>query len=158
MRHVLLSAFVLVTGSAQAQSIQPLATNTRDASASFVSRSCAHCPPLKPVEDKSAYKVPALKDRVQSVAVLDIDGEKKIVRTDIWMRGSPVIHVSKVPAWMTTDQLQAVVDTGNGRSVEAGIESATAPAGSIDFTAKTGAVEDNGSISQTFDGLPLRRD
>jgi hypothetical protein len=158
MRHVLLSAFVLVTGSAQAQSVQPLATNTHGATASFVTRTCSNCPPLKPVEDKSGYNVPVLKDGVQSVAVMDIDGQKKIVRTDIWMGGSPVVHVSKVPAWMTTEQLQAVVDTGNGLSTEAGIESATAPATPIDFNAKTGAVEDNGSISQTFDGLPLRRD
>lgn len=158
MRHVLLSAFVLVTGSAQAQSIEPLATNTRSATASFVTKTCAHCPPLKPVEDKSGYKVPVLKDGVQSVAVMDIDGQKKIVRTDVWMGGSPVVHVSKVPAWMTTEQLQAVVDTGNGLSTEEGIESANAPATPIDFNAKTGAVEDNGSISQTFDGLPLRRD
>jgi hypothetical protein len=158
MRHVLLSAFVLVAGSAQAQSVQPLATNTHDATASFVTKSCAHCPPLKAVEDTSGYKVPVLKDQVQSVAVMDIDGEKKIIRTDIWMGGSPVVHVSKVPAWMTTDQLQAVVDTGNGKSVEAGIESATLPTGPIDFNTKTGAVEDNGSISQTFDELPLRRD
>jgi hypothetical protein len=155
---VLLSAFVLVTGSAQAQSIQPLATNTRDATASFVTKTCAHCPPLKPVEDRSGYKVPKLKDGVQSVAVMDIDGKKKIVRTDIWMGGSPVVHVSNVPAWMTTEQLQAVVDTGNGLSTEAGIESAKALVNPIDFNTKTGAVEDNGSISQTFDGLPLRRD
>ena len=157
MRHVLLSVFVLVAGSARAQSVQPLVTNTHGATSSFVTKSCAKCPPLKPVEDKSGYKVPVLKDGVQSVAVMDIDGEKKIVRTDVWMGGSPVVHVSKVPAWMTTDQLQAVVDTGNGKSIEAGIENATSPAGAIDFTAKTGAVEDNRSISQTFDGLQLRR-
>jgi hypothetical protein len=158
MRHVLLSAFVLVAGYAQAQSVQPLVTNTHGASESFVTMTCAHCPPLKPVEDKSGYKVPVLKDGVQSVAVMEIDGEKKIVRTDAWMGGSPVVHVSKVPAWMTTEQLQAVVDTGNGKTIESGIESARTPMDPIDFTAKTGAVEDNASISQTFDGLPLRRD
>jgi hypothetical protein len=139
MRHLVVPAFVLAAGTAQAQSITPLDAVRHGATASMVTKTCGNCPPPVDRADKEGgYKVPLLKDGVQSVAIMEIDGEKKIVRTEAWMGGSPVVYISKVPAWMTADQLQAHVDTGKNGSVEADIQAATDP---IDFGARTGAVQ-----------------
>jgi hypothetical protein len=156
MRHLALIAFVLAAGTAQAQSITPLAANDHGAVLSVESRTCTNCPPLKKTEDTS-YRVPVLQDGVQAVSVMEIDGQKKIVRTEQWMGGSPVIHVSKVPDWMTVDQLQAVIDTGNGRSIEAEIQ-AVEQGDPIDFNARTGSLKAApGQTPTDFDTLPLRR-
>jgi hypothetical protein len=139
MRHLVVPAFVLAAGTAQAQSITPLDAARHGSTTSMVAKTCGDCPPPVDRADKEGgYKVPLLKDGVQSVAIMEIDGEKKIVRTEAWMGGSPVVYISKVPAWMTADHLQAHVETGNGGRVEAEIQTATDP---IDFGARTGAVE-----------------
>jgi hypothetical protein len=154
MRHLALTAFVIAAGTAQAQSIMPLAADGHGAVLSVVSKSCTSCPPLKKTED-TGYKVPVLQDRVQAVSVVEIDGQKKIVRTEHWMGGSPVVHISKVPDWMTADQLQALVDTGNGRSIEAEIH-AVGQGGPIDFSARTGAVDGRDNGDSSLEKLPLR--
>lgn len=155
MRYLALAAFVFVAGSAQAQSILPLSSNTHGATSSIVSKTCANCPPLNVVED-SGYKVPTLRGGLQSVSIMDIDGEKKIVRTDRWMGGSPVVHISKVPDWMTVDQLQAVIETGKGKHVQTEVQIARQMQDPIDFDARTGAVEEGADKVQDFEQVPLR--
>lgn len=155
MRYLALAAFLLASGAAHASSIQPLTTHASGATKSVVSKSCGNCPPLKPTEDV-LYKVPVLKEGVQSVAVMEIDGEKKIVRTEHWLGGSPVIHINKVPEWMSTEQLRAVVTTEQGKSTEAAVEAAAGRLDPIDFNARTGAVEPDTDTALKPDDFPLR--
>lgn len=156
MRHLALTAFVLVAGSVQAQSIQPLSTARHDgATPSVISRTCENCPPLIAQED-TGYKVPVLRGSIQSVSVMDIDGQKKIVRTEQWMGGSPVVYISKVPDWMTVDQMQAVIDTGKGKHVQTEVQIASRNQDPIDFSARTGAVENRTDNASNFDEIPLR--
>lgn len=155
MRHLALTAFVLFAGTAQAQSILPLSSNTQGKTASMLSMTCETCPPLK-TSDDSNYKVPELRGSIQSVSLMEIDGQKKIVRTDAWMGGSPVVYISKVPDWMSVDQLQAVVDTTNGRYVQTEVQLAGHQADPIDLESKTGAVENNTSSEHELLETPLR--
>lgn len=155
MRHLALTAFVLFAGTAQAQSIQPLAGNTHGMTPSMLSMTCETCPPLKTADD-SNYKVPVLRGAIQSVSLMEIDGEKKIVRTDAWMGGSPVVYISKLPDWMTVDQLQAVINTGNGKHVQTEVQFASQRHDPIDLESKTGAVETSTSGEREFENAPLR--
>ncbi len=155
MRHLALTAFVLFAGTAQAQSILPLASNTDEKSMSMVSIACETCPPLK-TSDESSYKVPVLRGTVQSVSLMEIDGQKKIVRTDTWMGGSPVVHISKVPDWMSVDQLQAVINTSNGKHVQTEVQIASQQRDPIDLQSKTGAVESDNRGEREFNEIPLR--
>lgn len=155
MRHLALTAFVLFAGTAQAQSILPLSSDTQDMTTSMISISCGTCPPIK-TADSSSYKVPVLRGSVQSTSLMEIDGQKKIVRTDAWMGGSPVVYISKVPDWMNVDQLQAVIDTGNGKHVQTEVQLASQHHDPIDLESKTGAIEDGNLDDQSLDKTPLR--
>jgi hypothetical protein len=155
MRYALLIGTVLFAGTAHASSIVTLTTNPHGVGTSFVSKTCTQCPP--PVEKKNdgAYRVPVLKGDVQSVVVMDIGGEKKIVRTESWMGGSPVVYINKVPAWMNAGPLHAEIEIGKNQSVEAEVQKAIAQAAPIDFTAQTGALKPK-SPEQDLDKVPLR--
>ncbi|GGF97630.1 hypothetical protein GCM10010924_27230 [Rhizobium wenxiniae] len=155
MRHLALTAFVLFAGTAQAQSVMPFPGNTHGTTPSMLSMTCETCPPLKTAED-SNYKVPELKGSIQSVSLMEIDGQKKIVRTNAWMGGSPVVHISKVPDWMNVDQIQAVIATTSGRYVQTEVQTASHQADLIDLESKTGAVEKNTSSEQNVKDTPLR--
>ncbi len=51
------------------------------------------------VERKKDYVVPTLAPgSLQSSEIRDVDGEKKLYRTEGWMGGSPVVFVTKAPA------------------------------------------------------------
>ncbi|TNM65927.1 plant virulence effector HPE1-like domain-containing protein [Aliirhizobium smilacinae] len=155
MRHLALTAFVLFAGTAQAQSILPLSSNTQGTSPSMLSMTCETCPPLK-ASDDSNYKVPVLRGTTQSVSLMEIDGQKKIVRTDAWMGGSPVVYISKVPDWMSVDQLQAVINTGSGKHVQTEVQIASQQSDPIDLESKTGAVEKSTHDEHEFNAIPLR--
>lgn len=154
MRHLALTAFVLFAGTAQAQSVMPFPGNTQGTTPSMLSLTCETCPPLKKADD-SNYKVPELKGSTQSVSLMEIDGQKKIVRTDVWMGGSPVVHISKVPDWMNVDQLQAVIATTSGKFVQTEVQISGLQTDKIDLESKTGAVE-NTSSEQKIKETPLR--
>ncbi len=156
MRHVVLASIVLAGGTAQAQSLTPLATDTHASTTSMVVKNCDDCPPLLDRSDrKGAYRVPELAAGVQSVSIMEIDGEKKIVRTESWMGGSPVVYISKVPDWMTAEHLQTAIRSGNAASIESQVEDALEASDTIDFSARTGAVSDDDK-ARSFDDLPLR--
>jgi hypothetical protein len=155
MRHLALTAFVLFAGTAQAQSVLPFPGDTQGTTPSMLSLTCETCPPLKAADD-SNYKVPVLKGGVQSVSLMEIDGKKKIVRTDAWMGGSPVVHISNIPDWMNVDQLQAVIATTNGKFVQTEVQIASHQADPIDLESKTGAVENGSSSEQEIKETPLR--
>lgn len=157
MRYLALTAFVLFAGTVQAQSILPLSSDKQGLTTSMLSVTCETCPPIKTTDD-SEYKVPVLRGSIQSISLMEIDGERKIVRTDAWMGGSPVVYISKVPDWMNVEQLQAVINTGNGKHVQTEVQLASQhldPSESIDLESKTGAVDADSHVEQKFDA-PLR--
>jgi hypothetical protein len=96
MRSIILTAaFVLAGGSAMASSILPVEGKQSDNAHSIISRTCAECPPLKPEMAAKSYIVPELKPGTQTMEIRDINGQKKIARTEAWMGGSPVTFISK---------------------------------------------------------------
>ncbi|MFT4181750.1 MAG: plant virulence effector HPE1-like domain-containing protein [Rhizobium sp.] len=96
MRALFLTlTFALAAGSAPASSIQPIDSKTEVSAGSIIDRACADCPTIKPPEVKKDYVVPELKPGTQTIVIRDIDGQKKVVRTEAWMGGSPVVFISK---------------------------------------------------------------
>jgi hypothetical protein len=98
--------------------------------------------------------------------IVDINGEKKLVRTEAWLGGSPVIHVSKLPEWMTEDRAVATLQTTSQVSTETQLATIEASKDGIDIEATTGAVigPDQQKVDQaamasvplSFDGFELR--
>lgn len=150
MRLVLASVLVLLSGGAAlASSITPV-VGQRSNGVSIVGISCETCKAAhRPEKQKvSTYKVPELERGTQKVEIININGEKKLVRTEAWLGGSPVIHVGKLPAWMAEENaIASVHPTTNGSterdiaSVERnddGIDTGTT-ASAVDESAKTGS-------------------
>lgn len=125
-------ACVLAGSSAMASSIQPIDGKLLDRNSSIVDKTCVQCPPLKPPAVEKEYVVPTLTPGTQSIAIRSIDGEKKVVRTEAWMGGSPVVFVTKP----TPEALAAA-----GESIDG-----------IDTAAKTAALP---KIAQTPELAPL---
>jgi len=121
MRALFLTlAFALAAGSALASSIQPIDSKTEVSAGSIIDMACVDCPSIKPPEVKKDYVVPELAPGTQTIVIRDIDGQKKVVRTEAWMGGSPVVFVSKP----TPEALAAANTLPDG----------------IDMTAKTAAL------------------
>ncbi len=93
--HLMLTTALVVAGPALASSIDKVGVVTR--AGSIVVKSCTDCPAPKPVERHDTYLVPALKSGTQTVELKDINGQKKMVRTEAWMGGSPVVYISAPP-------------------------------------------------------------
>jgi hypothetical protein len=125
MRLVLASAMILASSTAFASSITTLG-GVQQGSHSIVEKRCAECVTAKAAPEEPSYKVPELTQGTQRTEILEINGEKKLVRTEAWFGGSPVVYVSKVPEWMLQENSLA----GKGT-----------PGDGIDTDAKTSAVE-----------------
>ncbi len=94
MRLLLITTVLgLAAGNAAASSIEAIASGTTD-NASVSSVSCAGCPPLQS-RKKVTYVVPTIAAGDQTVEFKKINGETKMVRTEAWLGGSPVVFVSK---------------------------------------------------------------
>ncbi|RAX42122.1 plant virulence effector HPE1-like domain-containing protein [Rhizobium tropici] len=132
-------ACALAGGSAMASSIQSIDGTLQSGDSSIVDKSCADCPPLKPKVAEKEYKVPTLAPGTQSVVIRSIDGEKKVVRTEAWMGGSPVMFVSKP----TPEALAATAEPVDG----------------IDLAVKTAALPDTAAAPKPLDlsGFQLRQ-
>ena len=132
MRSMFLSAaFLLIAGSAMASSFLPMDSQTRTSGNSIDMKVCAACPPIKPVIAKKDYVVPELPVGTQTMVIRQIDGEQKVVRTEAWLGGSPVVFISKA-------------------SPEA-LTAAGAPMDGVDLGATTAAVPTAGPESKPLD-------
>jgi hypothetical protein len=100
MRQVFVGVFgVLMAGSAMASSIDVVGSNAVSANSSIVRKVCTTCPPLQVLQAKKEYTVPTLADgALEHSQIRDINGEKKLYRTEGWMGGSPIVFVTKAPA------------------------------------------------------------
>ncbi|MDR6756184.1 hypothetical protein J2Y48_001474 [Mycoplana sp. BE70] len=118
-------AFALLGAPALASSIEPIASGGKG-QGSIQTISCADCPALKETKRSKTYIVPDIEPGTQKVEIREVDGERKVFRSEAWLGGSPVIFVSKAPE----------EGTGNTEATD------SAETGNIiDPEAKTGALE-----------------
>ena len=136
MRLILITTALLIAGgsAALASSIEPVSSAANAGGGSVVTISCAACPELKSVEAKKDYTVPTLAPGTQTTEIRDIDGEKKLARTEAWLGGSPVVFISKLPL----PEARPVVALPAG---EPQTDTAMTPSDGIDTEATTAAVD-----------------
>ncbi|NVD37982.1 hypothetical protein HT585_03880 [Ensifer sp. HO-A22] len=173
MRLLLITtAVALAAGSAWASSIDTIVSG-QAVNSSVAAVTCPQCPPLQN-RKKVTYVVPEIDKGSAKVELKKINGEMKLVRTEAWLGGSPVVFVSKP----SEDLLKAA----SGETAQADMATAAAlgdladasdlgvVASTIDETAKTAAVHTmtqaapavaaaaTGETSRQFDptGLELR--
>ncbi len=96
-----LSATVFSAGMANADSIDPITSGSSNTN-SVVTIGCATCPALKSRAKSSDYVVQTLEPGTQRIETREINGVMKIVRTEAWMGGSPIVFISKVPGMENT--------------------------------------------------------
>lgn len=165
MRLLLITTlFGLVAGSATAASVEAVVSGSTD-NASVATISCAECPPLQ-TKKKVTYVVPTIGAQGETVELKEINGEMRMVRTEAWLGGSPVVFVSKPPK----DVIKAATSKSGDPAVAT---AATAADGDrpeahdvaplvIDQTAKTAAVgasmSEQGSRQFDPNSLELRLD
>ncbi|EUC01365.1 hypothetical protein PMI07_003350 [Rhizobium sp. CF080] len=141
MRLVLATALVFASGSAFASSITVI-NSTHQTGVSIVTKTCANCPAaVARKSEEAAYTVPDLPAGTQKTEIIEINGEKKLARTEAWLGGSPVIHVSKLPAWMAKEKAIAELHPTTNGSTETQIAAAEASGDGIDTGAMTSAVK-----------------
>ncbi|HEV7317159.1 MAG TPA: plant virulence effector HPE1-like domain-containing protein [Ensifer sp.] len=148
MRLLLITTVLgLAAGHAQASSIEAIASGTTD-NASVSAVSCVGCPPLQS-KKKVTYVVPTIAAGDETIELKKINGEMKVVRTEAWLGGSPVVFVSKPSqdvvkaAAAERDPSPTIADATN-----ANVQNAEADGPkmlSIDETAKTAAVSPIGA-------------
>lgn len=170
MRHLVLTTVaVLVSGPAFAASLTQL-TSTHGSTSSIVTKTCDDCSMAhSKSEELSGYKVPVLAPGTQRTEIIEINGEKKLVRTEAWFGGSPVVYISKVPDWMLAAEqaakqpASAAVTPDAEVTIEALIENAdtlpTPPQDGLDMTATTSAVTPTEAAAAkplATDGFDLR--
>ncbi|MCV9963058.1 plant virulence effector HPE1-like domain-containing protein [Pararhizobium sp. BT-229] len=145
MRAMLFTfASLALAGTAGAASVEVMKTG-QDQNHSVSELSCAHCPPPI-VKKKTGYIVPEVAAGTDRVELKEINGEMKLVRTEAWLGGSPVVFITKA----SEDTIKAahaqqlppaehLAKAGTLENQPAGAE-ATAQLPIIDGTAKTSAV------------------
>ncbi|MCQ2005131.1 plant virulence effector HPE1-like domain-containing protein [Rhizobium sp. NRK18] len=94
MRYfVLTAAMTALAFQAQASSIVDIKTKPLAESRSVEAITCTTCQAADP-QINMLYKVPVLQGAAQKLEIREINGEKKLVRTEAMMGGSPVELVS----------------------------------------------------------------
>ena len=133
-------AFALLAAPAFAGSIEPAAGTATAGSIKTIS--CPTCPPLKPKFKASTYHVDAIAPGTQKVEIREVNGERKIFRTEAWMGGSPILFVNKAPA----ETVEAAE-----RPVEENAVDATAQTSALDDSAASHAATAAMTTSREFD-------
>ncbi|HEX5934882.1 MAG TPA: plant virulence effector HPE1-like domain-containing protein [Pseudorhizobium sp.] len=140
MRFLLTSAVILASGvAAHASSITPVISH--GGNGSVVAKSCSDCPPLRPKDETSGYKVPVLKDGAQRTEIVEINGEKKVVRTEAWLGGSPVVHIRKVQDWMPASHSMLAGTAGDGLDHHALVGAVDAGSDEVQVAAEPAALD-----------------
>lgn len=141
MRTLLPSlAFVLLAAPAFAGSIEPVTGATTAGSIEAIS--CADCPSLKPKLKANTYHVDAIAPGTQKVEIREVNGERKIFRTEAWMGGSPILFVNKAP-----------VETIEAAEAEKPIEE-----NAVDVSAQTSALGDSAASQTTTAAMATSRE
>ncbi|MCA1440544.1 hypothetical protein I6F07_10005 [Ensifer sp. IC4062] len=142
MRALLISAaFALLAGTAAASSIEDVVSG-KAVNSSVATVSCANCPPLQP-KKKSSYVVPEIAPGTDKVELKEVGGEVKLVRTEAWLGGSPVVFVSKAPEEVVRAAAMKVEPATASASVSVDLSQPgthKVVSAEIDETAKTASV------------------
>jgi len=128
-RLILTAAAILATGPALASSVEVVHAVPRAESHSVEVMRCPDCPPPVAVK-KSDYIVPTLAAGEQKAEIKDVNGERKLIRTEAWMGGSPVVFINKAEGWATDGSIVTAAIAGQEGGSDVG----------IDATATTAAV------------------
>lgn len=130
MRVFLLAGTVLLgAAAAQAGSIDVVRSDKSERSIEHVA--CDACGPYSPKVEDVVVDI-ALEPGQQRIEVRDVNGEKKIFRTEAWFGGSPVVMVSKAyelpGATQAADAEQpTLIDPSQTTSVNADMSSPALP-------------------------------
>lgn len=147
--NILILALLSPAAAAQAGSIDAIKTGT-DAVRSIETIKCDAC--VRKTEKKAEAAV-ELAPGTQKIEIREVDGVRKIYRTEAWLGGSPVVFVSKAPP----EQAPALADDqpveadGLRQTSDAVSDQppAAAEADMIDEKAKTSAVNaDTGATAK----------
>lgn len=145
MRALMFTLTSLVAASTASASSLENVISGEHVNNSISQLSCGQCPPLM-VKKKTSYIVPEVAPGTDRIELKEINGEMKLVRTEAWLGGSPVVFVSKATD-LDIKQAQAAGEstgdlakaaTANATPAEA---QATATLAIIDTAAKTGALD-----------------
>lgn len=135
---------VLTAGPSHASSILTITDARQPTEDSVVSHRCDACAPMRAKPSRSTYKVPSLEPGTQRNEIVDIGGEKMLVRTEAWSGGSPVVFVSKAQSWLDRKSGVAEGQPGAVPAMEPSlVTKAPTPADGIDASATTSSL--NGS-------------
>jgi hypothetical protein len=160
MRHLVLTvSCMFAAGSAFASSVETVTTGTGENS-SIAAVSCASCPPLI-VKKKLSYIVPEVANGTERVELKELNGEMKLVRTEAWLGGSPIVFITTPSeevikaAQAKSLSLPAVAGTVDAKPADAQAAAVIA----VDTSARTGAlgtVSTETTESITADMAPSR--
>lgn len=129
MRSIVLATIAaLGCGPVHASSIEVIATGAPKSADSIVALHCTDCDTApRPVSDRQ-YVAPVLAPGTQQVELKTDGAETRIVRTEAWLGGSPVVYVSKGPRWLVEDKgsllATAAPAPAAGDGVDAGLKTA----------------------------------
>lgn len=133
MRKLIFAAALLfATGPALASSIEVIGSARTEGPSILVMR-CTDCPAPRAVKDQNAYNVPQIARGTQAAEIVEVDGERKLKRTEAWLGGSPVVFFTKADGWTTNGSVIAAASSG--------------PADGIDVDATTAAVPGNTGLA-----------
>ena len=90
--NILILALLTSAGAAQADSIEAVRTG-HDPIRSIETIDCDSC--IREEKQKQAQATIELAPGTQKVEIREIDGVKKVYRTEAWLGGSPAVYVSK---------------------------------------------------------------
>ncbi len=146
MRALLFTFVSLASaGVASASSIENVTAAPTD-NGSIAHFSCPDCT-APVVAKKNLYVVPEIAEGTERTELKEINGEMKVVRTEAWLGGSPVVFISKAPEDVikaaeakTTPQTQPMQAAATAeKPVKSEAAATTTPV--IDTAAKTGALD-----------------
>ncbi len=145
MRALMFTLTSLVAASTASASSLENVISGEHVNNSISQLSCGQCPPLM-VKKKTSYIVPDVAPGTARVELKEINGEMKLVRTEAWLGGSPVVFVSKATD-LDIKQAQAAEESAGDLAKAATADAqpaeaqATATLAIIDTAAKTSALD-----------------
>lgn len=138
--NIMVLALLSSAVTAQAGSIDAIATG-KDAARSIEKISCDGCVVRA---KKKEQPVVELAPGTQKIEIRDIDGVKKVFRTEAWLGGSPVTYVSKAlpddPAVAAEEQPAKTDDVASAPATVADQRTISAETDMIDEKSTTAAV------------------
>ncbi|ATN33297.1 hypothetical protein ACO34A_05700 [Rhizobium sp. ACO-34A] len=153
MRKLVLTSILLVAAApAYASSIEVVGPQAVRGN-SIVVMSCADCPAPQEAPAKRSYVVPQVAKGKQAAEIIEVNGEKKLKRTEAWMGGSPVVFMSKAEGWTTDGSVVAAAgpqEDGIDAQATTAALPATAPAPAVS-AGMTGPSEPKPLDVTTFD-------